>query len=649
MLPPKSDLRASSMPHMLAPSERVIVAVKAEKVIAKAALAWALSHVARPGDCITLLAVVPQQKTERKWFWGFPKLNGDRRRDLVNSADRICQITDSCSQMVLQFNDQIDVRVRIKVVSATFAGAVAAEAKSIGASWVILDKKLKHELKVCVEGLRCNVVVIKAGSHPKVLRLNLGCADEWPPQTPFFSAHSSPLLDHLNAHGYSQRMKHSTPVSSPEDPTSPLYNMRTAPPQNLSVLLCQHNPLYEGPNNNKNTGRFYKESDFERGRGTKAMDSVGEKVVTLSSRSGIREAVSLGSKVSSKPPPLCSICQLNAPSFGKPPREFPYEELEEATDGFSSKTFLAEGRVGLVHKGILKDGVVVAVKQLKFLGSQADADFSREVRVLSCAQHRNVVLLIGFCIQRSRMLLVYEYICHKSLDFHLHGNSGKAPDWPSRLKIATGTARGLRYLHEDCRVGCIVHRDLRPKNILLTHDFEPLVTDFGLARFHSEWDFSDDKHHPGTSGYLAPEFFTHGKVTEKVDIYAFGLVLLELITGKRTSDFLLYHKWKNILLGNHYYPSAKVDPIHILAYKHQLLDSNLASTQLQNLPREVHAMGFAASLCLQREPHMRPPMSKVIRVLEGGAAILPPDLDSNLDSDRSRVPESRRHCRRLSY
>lgn len=136
--------------------------------------------------------------------------------------------------------------------------------------------------------------------------------------------------------------------------------------------------------------------------------------------SNIRDAVSLG-RNSSIPPPLCSLCQHKTPVFGKPPKQFSYQELEEATDTFSDVNFLAEGGFGVVHRGVLRDSQVVAVKQLKFGGSQADADFCREVRVLSCAQHRNVVLLIGYCIEGKSRLLVYEYICNSSLDFHLHG------------------------------------------------------------------------------------------------------------------------------------------------------------------------------------------------------------------------------------
>lgn len=136
----------------------------------------------------------------------------------------------------------------------------------------------------------------------------------------------------------------------------------------------------------------------------------------------VREAVALSRNAPPGPPPLCSICQHKAPVFGKPPRWFSYAELELATGGFSKANFLAEGGFGSVHRGVLPDGQVIAVKQHKLASSQGDPEFCSEVEVLSCAQHRNVVMLIGFCIENRRRLLVYEYICNGSLDSHLYGN-----------------------------------------------------------------------------------------------------------------------------------------------------------------------------------------------------------------------------------
>jgi hypothetical protein len=136
----------------------------------------------------------------------------------------------------------------------------------------------------------------------------------------------------------------------------------------------------------------------------------------------MREAISLSRNAPLGPPPLCSICQHKAPVFGKPPRWFSYAELELATGGFSQANFLAEGGFGSVHRGVLPDGQAVAVKQHKLASSQGDVEFCSEVEVLSCAQHRNVVMLIGFCIEDRRRLLVYEYICNGSLDSHLYGN-----------------------------------------------------------------------------------------------------------------------------------------------------------------------------------------------------------------------------------
>ncbi|CAK9858590.1 unnamed protein product [Sphagnum jensenii] len=236
------------------------------------------------------------------------------------------------------------------------------------------------------------------------------------------------------------------------------------------------------------------------------------------------------------PPPLCSICQHKSPMFGKPPLRYTYMELERATGGFSQANFLAEGGYGSVHRGVLSDGQAVAVKQYKLASMQGDKEFCSEVEILSCAQHRNVVMLVGFCIEGKRRLLVYEFVCNGSLDLHLYDQERTPLEWASRQKIALGTARGLRYLHQECRVGCIVHRDLRPNNIVVTHDFEPMVGDFGLARWQPDGQSSVETRVLGTFGYLAPEYTQHGQVTNKLDVYSFGVVLLELVTGRKAID-----------------------------------------------------------------------------------------------------------------
>ncbi|XP_022772620.1 inactive protein kinase SELMODRAFT_444075-like [Durio zibethinus] len=697
--------------------ETVVVAVRAERVISKTALAWALTHVVRPGNCVTLLALFPGENKGKR-FWNFPMLTGDCGSNIREELpEQICQISESCSQMVLQFHNQIEVTVRIKVVSGTTVSAVAAEAKNNGANWVILDKKLKQELKHCMDELHCNIVVMK-GSEAKVLRLNLQCINEL--RTPYFSAAASPAMyagDHLGL-----RMKHSTPVSSPEEPST--SHSRTSKegllPSSDSAasifLVYQQNPLFERLKRGNYTFLDYQNNLDKQ---LTLLDSRGERLINLSENkssvksndkripwipqnpidekprktqsnrnkvisssskslldkfvrydhdtqshgkdymvsSNIRDAVALG-RTSSVPPPLCSSCQHKAPVFGKPPRPFSYKELEEATDGFSELNFLAKGDFGVVYRGILRDGQVVAVKLLKFVSCQADINFCREVQVLSCAQHRNVVLLIGFCIDGTKRVLVYEYICNGSLDFHLHGSNRASLDWQSRLRIAIGAARGLRYLHEDCRVGCIVHRDMRPKNILLTHDFEPQVTDFGLARWHSDQLIAGSKEQAiGSTGYLAPEYLDGGRITQTVDVYAFGVVLLELMTGQRISD-LRFYKGQNFLY-EWFHPLATLDSNQIMTNIYQLLDPCLASSKVQDCSHQLQAMARAAFLCLSHDPESRPPMSKVLRMLEGGDMSNPLSLDLNSIGNRSghlrglrtqTQPESRRrHSRRLSH
>ncbi|XP_039122593.1 inactive protein kinase SELMODRAFT_444075-like [Dioscorea cayenensis subsp. rotundata] len=322
--------------------------------------------------------------------------------------------------------------------------------------------------------------------------------------------------------------------------------------------------------------------------------------------SSIRRHISLSIKQPHTPPPLCSVCKHAAPVFGKPPRKFSYEDIQKATNVFSPANYLAEGGFGPVYRGVLEDGQVVAVKKHKKASAQGAAEFCSEVEVLSCAQHRNLVMLVGYCMDDD-WLLVYEYACNGSLDKHLYGIQAKeVMPWHHRQKVAMGAARGLRYLHEDCRVGCIIHRDLRPNNILLTHDFEPMVGDFGLARWQANGQSAEETRIVGTFGYLAPEYTQTGQITEKADVYAFGVLLLELISGVKAIDLARG-------TGQQYLPQW-ARPLMEMNMIHELIDPRLNGNYVK---WEVECMIYASSLCLLSDPEMRPRMSKVLRILEG--------------------------------
>ncbi|BAT92824.1 hypothetical protein VIGAN_07166700 [Vigna angularis var. angularis] len=228
---------------------------------------------------------------------------------------------------------------------------------------------------------------------------------------------------------------------------------------------------------------------------------------------------------------VCSVCHNRRPQFERNrKKEFSYAELCAATQGFSPKNYLSEGGFGSVYKGELC-GQKIAVKQHTYANQKGEKEFKSEVDVLSKAMHENVVMLLGSCSEGHHRLLVYEYLCNASLDLHLSQHSRKLLDWPDRVKVADGAAKGLLYLHENN----IIHRDLTTNNILLTHDYDPLLGDFGLARTVIE-DSSYCTECVGNMGYMAPEYAEFGKVSIKTDVYSFGVVLLQLITGMRTTD-----------------------------------------------------------------------------------------------------------------
>ncbi|WRX26042.1 Protein kinase domain - like 10 [Theobroma cacao] len=222
-------------------------------------------------------------------------------------------------------------------------------------------------------------------------------------------------------------------------------------------------------------------------------------------------------------------------AIGPRPNTFSYAELKAATEDFSPSNKLGEGGFGAVYKDTLSDGRVVAVKQLSVASHQGKGQFIAEVATISAVQHRNLVKLYGCCIEGKRHLLVYEYLENKSLDQALFGRSDLHLDWATRFNICLATARGLAYLHEESRPR-IVHRDVKASNILLDAELCPKISDFGLAKLYDDKKTHISTRVAGTIGYLAPEYAMRGHLTEKADVFGFGIVALEILSGRPNSD-----------------------------------------------------------------------------------------------------------------
>ncbi|XP_060208120.1 proline-rich receptor-like protein kinase PERK1 [Lycium barbarum] len=309
---------------------------------------------------------------------------------------------------------------------------------------------------------------------------------------------------------------------------------------------------------------------------------------------------------------------------------FTYEELWSATSGFSTSNLLGEGGFGYVHKGILPTGREIAVKQLKVGSHQGEREFQAEVETISRVHHKHLVSLVGYCMTGIKRLLVYEFVSNRTLEYHLHGAAQTFMEWSARIKIAIGSAKGLAYLQEDCNP-TIIHRDIKAANILLDSNFEAKVADFGLAKF-----LSDSSHHVshvstrvvGTFGYLAPEYAQSGKASDKSDIFSFGVMLLELITGRppiistESSTCSSLVIWARPLLRRALEDGkfdALVDPC---------LGQNYNSEEMAN-------MVACAAACVRHSSWRRPRMSQVLRALEGDASIL--DLDEENRPGESTV------------
>uniref|UniRef100_A0A368UHH2 Cysteine-rich receptor-like protein kinase 2 n=1 Tax=Glycine max TaxID=3847 RepID=A0A368UHH2_SOYBN len=231
----------------------------------------------------------------------------------------------------------------------------------------------------------------------------------------------------------------------------------------------------------------------------------------------------------------------------KGPVNYKFKDLKVATKNFSAENKLGEGGFGAVYKGTLKNGKIVAIKKL-VLGksSKMEDDFESEVKLISNVHHRNLVRLLGCCTKGQERILVYEYMANSSLDKFLFGDKGVL-NWKQRYDIILGTARGLAYLHEEFHVS-IIHRDIKTANILLDDDLQPKIADFGLARL-----LPRDRSHlstkfAGTLGYTAPEYAMQGQLSEKADTYSYGIVVLEIISGQKSTDVKIDEEGREYLL-----------------------------------------------------------------------------------------------------
>ncbi|GMH01583.1 hypothetical protein Nepgr_003422 [Nepenthes gracilis] len=289
-------------------------------------------------------------------------------------------------------------------------------------------------------------------------------------------------------------------------------------------------------------------------------------------------------------------------------KRYSFKELRAATDHFNSKNIIGRGGFGIVYKGSLNDGTLVAVKRLKDYNLAAgEIQFQTEVETISLAVHRNLLRLCGFCTTENERILVYPYMQNGSvasrLQDHVHGRP--VLDWSRRKKIALGTARGLLYLHEQCDPK-VIHRDVKAANILLDENFEAVVGDFGLAKLLDRRESHVTTAVRGTVGHIAPEYLSTGQSSEKTDVFGFGMLLLELITGQKALDFGRAANQKGLMLD-------WVRKLHREGKLGQIVDKNLKN--FDHL--ELEEMAQVALICTQFNPSHRPKMSKVLRMLEG--------------------------------
>ncbi|KAK4267568.1 hypothetical protein QN277_024331 [Acacia crassicarpa] len=292
-------------------------------------------------------------------------------------------------------------------------------------------------------------------------------------------------------------------------------------------------------------------------------------------------------------------------------RVFSLKELHSATNNFNYDNKLGEGGFGSVYWGQLWDGSQIAVKRLKVWSNKADMEFAVEVEVLARVRHKNLLSLRGYCAEGQERLIVYDYMPNLSLLSHLHGQHSAECllDWSRRMSIAIGSAEGITYLHHQATPH-IIHRDIKASNVLLDADFQAQVADFGFAKLIPEGATHVTTRVKGTLGYLAPEYAMLGKASESCDVYSFGILLLELASGRKPIEKLSSTMKRSI-----------TDWALPLVFEKKF--SEIADPRLNGdyVEEELKRVVYVALVCAQNQPEKRPNMLEVVELLKGESEV----------------------------
>ncbi|KDP43801.1 hypothetical protein JCGZ_23009 [Jatropha curcas] len=543
---------------------KILIGIPLDPNESKDLLSWAITVLARPNDEIIAIHILVGDGRKK------PKLIKRRQEHIRQAKAHVISVLGEFARTCQSKQVNLEARVGF---SSSIAKGLIDEAKSISAEYLLLrglrsksnrtwHEALKYCFKHAPEG--CTVVSIGKSEHPREIS----------------DSESSSWLSKNNSNGE-------------KDTESKIKIQNPSPRTVLDELDGESHSTeddtisFEGSSSTESSSPSLPSKLKPESKSRKQM--YGCKIISSFFTSSLRKRTASFSKKEKQQPLL---------------RCFSYEEIANATNNFHTDNIVGRGGYAEVYRGDLCDGRRIAVKRLAKDNKDAtkEKEFLTELGIIGHVCHPNTASLVGCCIENG-LHLVFNFSQNGNLASALHGKTSKSLEWEVRYKIVLGVARGLHYLHKCCKHR-IIHRDIKASNVLLGPDYEPEITDFGLAKWlPNKW-----THHAvipieGTFGYLAPEYFMHGIVDEKTDVFAFGVLLLEIISGRRPVDS---SKQNLLLWAKPLMESGKI--------------AELADPKLEGKfnEEEMYRVVLTASYCVRQSSIWRPSMSEVLELLKNG-------------------------------